>query len=675
MIVLRRRSRLVVILAAMCVCLILARPGRAQYLLVASTGAGTVDRFHSDTGSPAGPFVGPGSGLTGSHGLAMGSDHNLYVASGTNQIKRFNGQTGAFIDNFVDTTAGLDNPTGLAFGPDGDLFVASAGNGAIRRFNGTTGALVATINVIGPAVPIGITLGPDNLLYVCISQANAVRLLDPRTNAFIGDFTKGGGLSEPQEAVFGPDGALYVSNFAADEIKRYDGKTGAFLGTFVTGGGLHQPYGLAFGPDRSLYVSSYATNAIRKYDGKTGAFVSDFAAVSNPAHMIFLPKPLFDKGANGASATENRPLPSAVALKSGASKRIAAVLQPMVDRHALAGVVAMAGDKDHVLDVQSLGWEDITAGKKIHPNDIFWIASQSKAMTAAALMILVDEGKLTPDDRVEKYLPDFNLLWVKTDDGPNRAVLTRARHAITVREILSHTSGMPFSSLLEQPTLDGLPLRVAVGSYAMTPLQSQPGTKYSYSNAGINTAGRLIEVVSGMPYETFLQKRLFDPLGMKDTTFWPTKKQQLRLAKSYHPNTSGNSLEENPIGQLRYPLEDHTRYPMPAGGLFSTAADVMRFCRMLLNKGMAGGQRILSEEAVRQMTIKQTGSEVTDAYGLGLAIGQGTFQHGGAYATQMEVDTNKGLIYVWMVQHAGFLYDGAEGFGNYKKAVNAELAK
>src|SRR5207248_4689217 len=129
--------------------------------------------------------------------------------------------------------------------------------------------------------------------------------------------------------------------------------------------------------------------------------------------------------------------------------------------------------------------------------------------------------------------------------------LKKPGHDITVREILSHTSGLPFSSALEQPTFDLLPLRVAVLSYAMTPLLFEPGTKYQYSNAGINTAGRIIEVVSGMPYEDFLQKRLFDPLGMKDTTFWPNEEQLTRLAKSYKPNAAKNDLEETVITQLK----------------------------------------------------------------------------------------------------------------------------
>jgi CubicO group peptidase (beta-lactamase class C family) len=123
-------------------------------------------------------------------------------------------------------------------------------------------------------------------------------------------------------------------------------------------------------------------------------------------------------------------------------------------------------------------------------------------------------------------------LWLAVERDADHVLLKRPKQRVTVRHLLSHTSGLPFHSALEQPTLDGLVLRDAVRSYAMTPLVFEPGTTYQYSNAGINTAGRIIEVVSGLPYERFLDERLFAPLGMTDTTFWPTEKQLARLAKA-----------------------------------------------------------------------------------------------------------------------------------------------
>jgi CubicO group peptidase (beta-lactamase class C family) len=296
---------------------------------------------------------------------------------------------------------------------------------------------------------------------------------------------------------------------------------------------------------------------------------------------------------------------------------------------------------------------------------IFWIASMSKPITAVGLMMLVDEGKVNLDDPVEKYLPEFKDIRVM---GPDKT-LQKPATKITVRQLLTHTSGMPFSSKKETPTLDGLTLKEAVASYVETPLHSEPGTKHQYSNAGINTAGRIIEVVSGMPYEDFMDKRLFIPLGMKDTTFWPSETQVKRLAKAYRPGKDKTGLEELKIGQLKYPLSDRKRQPMPAGGLFATASDVALFCQMMLNNGEFNGKRYLTESAVQQMKIRQTGDKVKQDWGLGFTIGGGGFGHGGALATNMNIDAKRGLITVYMVQHAGFPGNGSQAQGAFRKAA------
>jgi CubicO group peptidase (beta-lactamase class C family) len=345
---------------------------------------------------------------------------------------------------------------------------------------------------------------------------------------------------------------------------------------------------------------------------------------------------------------------------SESPKSIAAQLQPFVDGHTLAGAVTLVASKDKVLDVETVGYMDVAAKKPMRPDALFWIASQSKAITAAGLMMLADEGKVNVDDPVEKYLPEFKGQRVVKEEDKDHTLLETPEHPITVKNVLSHTSGLPFKSPIEAPTLDVLPLETRVRSYAMLPLQFEPDTKYQYSNAGINTAGRIIEVVSGMPYEEFLQKRLFDPLGMKDTTFWPNDEQLTRLAKAYKPNAAKNDLEETPIAQLKYPLNDRTRQPMPAGGLFSTAADVARFCQMLLNGGVFEGKHYLSEAAVKQMTSRQTAPEINQSYGFGLSVSEHGFGHGGAYSTNMSVDTQKGLVTVYLVQHAGYP-NGDEG--------------
>jgi CubicO group peptidase (beta-lactamase class C family) len=354
--------------------------------------------------------------------------------------------------------------------------------------------------------------------------------------------------------------------------------------------------------------------------------------------------------------------------------RIAATLEPFVKERTLAGAVTLVANKDKVLSIEAVGFADIAAGIAMSVNSLFWIASQSKPITAAALMMLVDEGKVGLDDPVQKFLPEFADLWLEEKREKDRLVLKRPKQPITVRHILSHTSGLPFASAMERPTLDLLTLRNAVKSYAMTPLLFEPGTKYQYSNAGINTAGRIIEVVSGMPYEDFLQKRLFDPLGMKDTTFWPNAEQLKRLAKSYRPGKNGG-LEEITIGQLKYPLNDRKRQPMPAGGLFSTAHDVGIFCQMMLNRGFYKGKRFLSEDAVKQMTSKQTGEGIAASYGLGWSTGGGNFGHGGAMSTNMNIDTKRGLITVFLVQHAGFPGNGGQSQGAFRKAAEELFGK
>jgi CubicO group peptidase (beta-lactamase class C family) len=357
----------------------------------------------------------------------------------------------------------------------------------------------------------------------------------------------------------------------------------------------------------------------------------------------------------------------------GARKTVADRLQPFVDKHALAGAVTLIADKDKVLSVETCGYADVAAAKSMRADTLFWIASQSKPITATAIMMLVDEGKVSLDDPIEKYLPEFKGQWLAVEQDSDHVLLKRPKHPATVRNILSHTSGMPFKSAMEQPTLDLLPLRDAVRSYAMTPLEFEPGSKYQYSNAGINTAGRIIEVASGMPFEAFMDQRLFGPLGMKDTTFRPNDEQLARLAKSYKASADKSSLEETPITQLKYPLSDRRRYPMPAGGLFSTADDVARFCQLVLAGGVYDAKRYLSQAAVSQMTSKQTGNAIKESYGLGWSTGGGTFGHGGAYSTNMAVDSKRGLIAVFMVQHASFPRDGEQSRAVFKTAVEEQF--
>ncbi len=358
---------------------------------------------------------------------------------------------------------------------------------------------------------------------------------------------------------------------------------------------------------------------------------------------------------------------------SAAEPSVSSALQPFVESGSLAGAVTVVANKDKVLSLETVGFMDVGAKQAMKADSLFWIASMSKPITGTALMLLVDEGQVKLDDPIEKYLPEFKELKVA---GANGAELKKPSRLVTVRDVMSHTSGMPFKSAKEQPTLDRLPLKDAVSSYAVTPLTHEPGTKYQYSNAGINTGARIIEVVSRMSYEDFMDQRLFKPLGMKDTTFWPNEEQVSRLAKPYKPSADKTTLEETTISQLIYPLSKRdNRYPMPAGGLFSTGADVATFCRMLLNGGELNGKRYLSAEALKTMTSKQTGDAVTTGYGIGWSTSGMTFGHGGALATNMTIDPQRGLITVFLVQHAGFPGDGGKSHGAFVKAANDTFGK
>jgi len=342
---------------------------------------------------------------------------------------------------------------------------------------------------------------------------------------------------------------------------------------------------------------------------------------------------------------------------NGAESIVAKSLQPFVDSKVLAGAVTLVADKEKVLSVETVGYSDISQKAPMKEENLFWIASMSKPITGCAMMILVDEGKVSLDDPVEKFLPEFKGQMVVASKDSNQVVLKKPAHPITIKNILNHTSGLPFKSPIESPTLDLYPLATRVQSYAMMPLDFEPDTKYQYSNCGINTAGRIIEVVTGKPYEEFVKSRIFDPLGMKDTVSVPNAAQIHRIAKSYKGNRDKSDIEETQIVHLKYPLDDVSRQPMPAGGFFSTARDVGQFARMVLNGGSLDGKKILSEKAVKTMTSKQTGDSIATGYGVGFSTNGKTCGHGGAYSTNVTIDFEKGLVLVFMVQNAGWRND------------------
>jgi CubicO group peptidase (beta-lactamase class C family) len=356
------------------------------------------------------------------------------------------------------------------------------------------------------------------------------------------------------------------------------------------------------------------------------------------------------------------------------------VLKRLVETHILPGVVTLVADKDRVLGVETVGDADIATKKPMRPDTVFWIASMTKPITGVALMLLVDEGKVNLDDPVAKYLPEFKDQWLAVEQDDTHVLLKRPQHSVTVRNLLTHTSGLPHFTTLEDRAFvtperpDGimpvLPLWLAVRGYAQSSLRFEPGTRWEYCNAGLNTAGRIVEVVSGMPFEEFLQKRLFHPLGMKDTTFSPGKRQLSRLARSYRPNADHTGFIETAIPFAEFPLTERRREPFPAGGLFSTAADLARFCQMMLNRGVFHGKRIVSEAAVREMTKSQL---LNVPYGLGWgAESDGSFGHNGAFGTDMAVYPSRNRIVILLVQHATLQREKIDA-GTVRREVTAAV--
>jgi CubicO group peptidase (beta-lactamase class C family) len=359
---------------------------------------------------------------------------------------------------------------------------------------------------------------------------------------------------------------------------------------------------------------------------------------------------------------------AAPVLRAAEPGPVAALLQPYVDAHSMAGAVVLVANHERVLDLETIGFADIDKRKPMAPDTMFWIASMTKPMTATALMMLVDEGKISLDDPVEKFLPAFKDMQVKPAPPSTAPALEPAAHPITIREIMSHFAGLPFKSKIEVPTLDQRSLAERVDSYAHEPLQTQPGTRYSYANEGPNIAGRIIEVLSGESYEQFMQERLFTPLGMKDTTFRPDAEQIARTAVTYEATPDKRALQWTWVTSLAYPIDAPSRQPMPAGGLFSTAADVGTFGQMILNHGEWKGQRYLSEASWQAMRTRQNPTAQGNGVGFIWNLDKDSVAHDGAYRTHLRIDFTHDLVTVVLVQQNG---KWPNGLGDINGQVDA----
>ena len=282
-------------------------------------------------------------------------------------------------------------------------------------------------------------------------------------------------------------------------------------------------------------------------------------------------------------------------------------------------------------------------------------------------MMLVDEGKLSVDDPVEKHLPEFKGQMLVAERGKDTVTLKKPLRPITIKDLLTHTSGLPVMPVGILDIYGGRYRTMAerVLTLSQRPLDFEPGSKWSYCNSGMETLGRIIEVVSEKPFDQFLQERLFKPLGMVDTTFYPTAEQIERAAVLYDKK-DGKLMP--PVASTTAPLKG-VRYPSPAGGLNSTAADLARLYQALLNGGKTKEAVLTSAKSFQEMTKVHTGdlkAGFVPGSGWGLGVGivvqpigitemlsPGTYGHGGAYGTQAWIDPQKGLYYVLLIQRTG----------------------
>jgi CubicO group peptidase (beta-lactamase class C family) len=344
---------------------------------------------------------------------------------------------------------------------------------------------------------------------------------------------------------------------------------------------------------------------------------------------------------------------------------IGAAMQEMIAKNEVAGAVTVVVGKEGIRHLETTGFADVAARRAMTADTVFWIASMTKPVTGVAILMLQDEGRVDVADPVARYLPEFAAL--KTPAGKPAQV--------TLRQVLTHTSGL--GEATGPPAQQAATLADLVPVWLAAPMQYEPGERWKYTQSGINVASRVVEVVSGMSFDRFVETRIFAPLRMTDTTFYPDDGQRARLATAYAKSKETGALEAAAPRRTYKPGE---RPPLGNGGLYSTAPDYARFAQMLLNGGVLDGRRYLSSAAMTALTTPQTGDLPTGffqdaaygsrganyAWGLGTCIlraphdgvasmlSPGTYGHGGAWGTQAWIDPVKGAAYILMVQRSNF---------------------
>lgn len=336
-------------------------------------------------------------------------------------------------------------------------------------------------------------------------------------------------------------------------------------------------------------------------------------------------------------------------------------LAQYVEKGELPGAISVFC-KDGVQEVACVGYADVEKKRPITLDSVFMQCSQTKGFCGVTVAILVEEGKLNLDDPVSKYLPEFGELWVQESqsNGVRRAV--KAKNVLTVRQVMNHTGGFSFE-LPSYHAMGGwsrrMSLRSVAAMAAALPLQFEPGTKIRYSNVGIDIGAAIVEVISGKRWEDFLKERVLDPLGMENSGFWPTDAQLAGKVEMYDVKggTVAKWREQNP--SMARPYNDDRVFSSAGAGLWTTAADQLKFYKMLMNLGMGeNGVRILKEQTVKDILAKSTRPKGFEGYSLGLKAPEKDgddqwFGHGGAWGTNCMVNWHKRQLKLWVVQTCG----------------------
>lgn len=339
-------------------------------------------------------------------------------------------------------------------------------------------------------------------------------------------------------------------------------------------------------------------------------------------------------------------------------------LHEYVESGQLPGAISVLY-KDGVQETCCIGYADIEAKRPITMNSAFMQCSQTKGFCGVTIAKLIEEGKLSLDDPVSKYLPEFETLWVRVDKTDSTMVLNTAKNVLTVRMVMNHTGGFTFEASVKRRDVrgggwsGGARVRQVAAVAAESILRFEPGTAVRYSNTGIDIGAAIVEVITGMRWEDYLKQEVLDPLGMKDTWFWPTDKQiknKIELYE-YKENAPAEWVEEMAWEQRPY-NDDHV-FASAGAGLWTTANDQLKFYKMLMNLGLGeNGVRILKEETVKNLLAVSSRPAELGGYSLGLHAPvkdteDSWFGHGGAWGTNCQVNYHKKELRMWIVQKAG----------------------